>query len=95
MHKDIFYNLLKLAKPGIIIGNIINAFAGFFLASKIYSDNLNIFDLTIVLTSIIFIIASGCVFNNIYDRDIDALMDRTRNRVIIFEKISVKFFAVL
>lgn len=91
MHKDIFYNLLKLAKPGIIIGNIINAFAGFFLASKIYSDNLNIFDLTIVLTSIIFIIASGCVFNNIYDRDIDALMDRTRNRVIIFEKISVKF----
>jgi heme o synthase len=91
VQKDIFYNLLKLTKPGIIIGNIINAFAGFFLASKIYSDIFNLFDLIIILTSIIFIIASGCVFNNIYDRDIDALMERTKNRVIIFKKISVKF----
>lgn len=91
MQKEIFNNLLKLTKPGIIIGNIVNAFAGFFLASKIYSDNLNIFDLIIVLTSIIFIVASGCVFNNIYDRDIDALMDRTKDRAVIFKIISVKF----
>ncbi|MDA7705177.1 heme o synthase [Rickettsiales bacterium] len=88
---SIFYNLLILTKPGIIIGNIINVFAGFFLSSKIYSHQFNLFDLSIVIISIILIIASGCVFNNIYDRDIDKLMTRTKKRSLIFEQISIKF----
>ncbi|MFT5795479.1 MAG: protoheme IX farnesyltransferase [Ulvibacter sp.] len=84
-----FYNLLILTKPGIIVGNILNSFAGFFLASKVYSDSINFLDLTIVILSIILIIASGCVFNNIYDRDIDKLMQRTKNRPLVLGKISV------
>ena len=84
-----FYNLLILTKPGIIVGNILNSFAGFFLASKIYSNSVDLLDLTIVILSIILIIASGCVFNNIYDRDIDKLMQRTKNRPLVLGKISV------
>lgn len=86
-----FYNLLTLTKPGIIIGNVINSFAGFFLASKIYSNYINLFDFIIVIFSIILIIASGCVFNNIYDRDIDKLMNRTKNRPLVQNKISLNF----
>ena len=84
-----FYNLLILTKPGIIVGNILNSFAGFLLASKIYSNSVDLLDLTIVILSIILIIASGCVFNNIYDRDIDKLMQRTKNRPLVLGKISV------
>lgn len=91
MNKNsIFYNLLILTKPGIIFGNIINAIAGFFLASKIYSDSINFVDLAIIIASTTLIIASGCVFNNIYDRDIDKLMDRTKNRPLVLGIISIK-----
>ena len=88
---SIFYNLLILTKPGIIIGNIINSFAGFFLAAKIYQSNIDLFDLVTVILAIILIIASGCVFNNIYDRDIDGLMERTKNRPLVQNKISINF----
>tara|TARA_Y100000389_G_scaffold127775_1_gene125097 strand:- start:1480 stop:2355 length:876 start_codon:yes stop_codon:yes gene_type:complete len=87
---SIFYNLLILTKPGIIFGNIINAIAGFFLASKIYYDSINFVDLAIIIASTTLIIASGCVFNNIYDRDIDKLMDRTKNRPLVLGIISIK-----
>ncbi len=91
MNKNsIFYNLLILTKPGIIFGNIINAIAGFFLASKIYYDSINFVDLAIIIASTTLIIASGCVFNNIYDRDIDKLMDRTKNRPLVLGIISIK-----
>lgn len=90
MYKNLIRNLLTITKPGIIFGNIINSIAGFFLASKVYSYDLNFIDLTIILISITLIIASGCVFNNIYDRDIDKLMDRTKNRPLVLKTISIK-----
>lgn len=34
--------------------------------------------------------ASGCVFNNIIDRDIDAKMHRTKNRHLVDESVSVQ-----
>ena len=88
---SIFYNLLILTKPGIIIGNIINSFAGFFLAAKIYQSHIDLFDLVTVILAIILIIASDCVFNNIYDRDIYGLMERTKNRPLVQNKISINF----
>ena len=88
---SIFYNLLILTKPGIIIGNIINSFAGFFLAAKIYQSHIDLFYLVTVILAIILIIASGCVFNNIYYRDIDGLMERTKNRPLVQNKISINF----
>lgn len=69
--------LLELTKPGIIVGNLITACGGFFLASQGYID---IFVLLPMLAGIALIIASGCVTNNYYDRDIDKLMRRTQSR---------------
>ena len=71
---------LLVTKPGIIFGNLISVVGGFFLASK--GDlQLDIFLAT--LTGVSLVIASGCVFNNYIDRDIDCLMERTRNRVLV------------
>lgn len=71
---------LLVTKPGIIFGNLISVVGGFFLASK--GDlQLDIFFATLVGVSLV--IASGCVFNNYIDRDIDCLMERTRNRVLV------------
>jgi protoheme IX farnesyltransferase len=69
----------KLTKPGIIYGNDLSAIAGFFLAANGHVD-IKLFIAMILGLSLI--IASACVFNNIYDSKIDALMQRTKNRAI-------------
>jgi len=78
------FNLIKkyllLCKPGIIFGNLISVGGGFFLASK---GNV---DLSLLLATVIgvsLVIASGCVFNNCIDSDIDANMQRTQSRVMV------------
>lgn len=70
---------LNLAKPGIVFGNLISVTGGFFLASR-GDANLELFLATALGVSLV--IASGCVFNNYIDRDIDQKMERTRNRVL-------------
>jgi protoheme IX farnesyltransferase len=69
----------ELTKPGIIYGNALTAAAGFFFASAgIISWPLLVF----MLVGLSLIIASACAINNYLDRDIDALMERTKNRPI-------------
>jgi heme o synthase len=75
----------QVAKPGIVIGNLISLAGGFFLASKGRID-LMLFFYTAFGVSLI--VASGCVFNNFIDRDIDTLMERTRDRVLVKGLIS-------
>lgn len=75
-----FKKYMLLTKPGIVVGNLISVAGGFFLASK---GNI---DLTLFLCTalgVALIIASGCVFNNYIDRDIDEKMERTKNRVMV------------
>lgn len=77
--------LWSVTKPGIVMGNAITVAGGFFLAIGHYKQllSINVVGLfLLVLCGISLIIASGCVFNNYIDRDIDILMERTRNRVI-------------
>ncbi|GGM24875.1 heme o synthase [Pseudomonas asuensis] len=76
---------LLITKPGIIFGNLISVAGGFFLASK-GSIDLALFLATAVGVSLV--IASGCVFNNYIDRDIDKVMERTKNRVLVQGLIS-------
>jgi protoheme IX farnesyltransferase len=77
----------KLTKPGIIRGNLITAGAGFLLASNGYIS----FELLIItLTGITLVLASGCVFNNYLDRNIDAKMERTKKRSVVTGEISVR-----
>jgi protoheme IX farnesyltransferase len=73
-------NYLSVAKPGIIAGNLVTLAGGFFLASRGEVD----FRLLLATTlGLALVVASGCVFNNVIDRDIDGKMQRTRNRVLV------------
>lgn len=71
---------ISITKPGIIFGNLITVAGGFGLASQ---GSYNFILLLATLVGISLIIASGCVFNNIIDRDIDSLMERTKERVMV------------
>ncbi len=78
---------LQVTKPGIICGNLISVIGGFLLASKGIIDYLLFFT---TLTGVSLVIASGCVFNNYIDLDIDKIMERTKNRVLVKGLISPK-----
>lgn len=76
---------LLVTKPGIIFGNLISVIGGFLLASK---GNIDLFLMLATVTGVSLVVASGCVFNNHIDRDIDCLMERTKNRVLVRGLIS-------
>lgn len=78
--------LVSVTKPGIIFGNSIAVLGGYFLASP---HPFNILHLFWTLLGISLVIASGCVFNNVIDRDIDRLMERTKNRVLAKDELSI------
>jgi heme o synthase len=70
---------ILITKPGIILGNLVSVAGGFFLASK------GRIDIGVLLATIIgasLVVASGCVFNNCIDRNMDRKMARTRDRVL-------------
>jgi protoheme IX farnesyltransferase len=62
--------------------------AGFVLASSMQIDYIL---MLFTLISLSLIIASGCVFNNYYDRDIDTLMERTKNRPLVKKSIPLAY----
>ncbi|MBJ7221826.1 MULTISPECIES: heme o synthase [unclassified Brenneria] len=78
---------LQVTKPGIIFGNLISVIGGFLLAAQGSIDYV-LFLATLVGVSLV--VASGCVFNNVIDRDIDKKMERTKNRVLVKGLISLK-----
>ena len=71
-----YYNL---AKPRMIMTNLITAFGGFWVASKWSIDWL---DLAFMLIGSALVMGSGCVFNNVLDREHDQKMERTKKRAI-------------
>lgn len=66
-----------LTKPGIILGNAITTAAGFALASR---GNIEWGLFFITLIGLSLVIASAGIFNNYIDREMDAKMERTKNR---------------
>ncbi|OXS57282.1 protoheme IX farnesyltransferase [Cohnella sp. CIP 111063] len=80
--KSFIHVLFDTIKIGIIKSNLIAMFAGLCMA--LYVEGIPFFDKigTIVLAGIgsFLVIGSAGAFNNLYDRDIDAIMDRTKKR---------------
>lgn len=79
---------LKLTKPGIIGGNLVAAVGGVLLASQ---GNINGLLLLAVCVGTTLIVASGCVFNNVIDIDIDKLMKRTCERELVKKVVPVSY----
>ncbi|WP_219060993.1 heme o synthase [Pseudomonas sp. UMAB-08] len=80
-------HFIQITKPGIIFGNVLSVAGGFFLASKGHVD-FGLFLAAVIGTSLV--VASGCVFNNCIDRDIDVKMERTKNRVLVQGLVSLR-----
>ncbi len=78
---------ITITKPGIIIGNLVSFAAGVFLAGK--SEPLDTLEVMCATVGVALIIASGCVLNNIYDKDIDSKMRRTKKRAEAMSRINV------
>lgn len=76
-------NYLNLIKPNIVIGNAMSAIGGFFIASD---EHIHLRLLINMVIGISLIIAASCILNNIIDRDIDAVMQRTKYRILTHKK---------
>ncbi len=87
----ILSDLKSLFKIGIINSNTMTAFAGFWLAlyytDASFSNLWHILLVTLIGTA--FVIAGGCVLNNYYDRDIDPVMSRTKQRPTVTGSIQL------
>ncbi|WEK53440.1 MAG: heme o synthase [Candidatus Cohnella colombiensis] len=81
-------DLVALTKPGIIRLNLFAAFGGYWVASKWH--NFDWMLLIWMLLGSTFTMASACVFNNYYDRDLDMKMSRTSNRALPQGRLSPK-----
>lgn len=94
-------NYYSLTKSGLVYGNLITVIGGFALGAAVAMRTIEgeggVFVATLIGISLIM--ASGCVFNNVIDRDIDALMPRTKERAlvtgIILPRAAIIFAAAL
>lgn len=86
---------LEIIKPRIILGNIILIIGSFLFSSRFYFD---VFLFIFTVLGVSLVIASSCIFNNIIDVEIDAKMNRTKNRVLVkklLKPIPVYIFGII
>lgn len=80
-------DFIAVTKPGIIRSNLIAAFAGFWLASR-WDIHFGLMIMTLLGTMLVM--ASACVFNNYFDRDLDIKMERTKKRALPTGRLAPK-----
>ncbi|WP_121640740.1 heme o synthase [Virgibacillus sp. Bac330] len=81
--------LSKTIKTGIIRSNLIPMFAGFTLALYTYQISFmeKLPEVIFALLGAALVIGAAGAFNNLYDRDIDAIMERTKRRPTVTGEI--------
>lgn len=70
----------SLTKPRVTYGNVLTTAAGYLLAATGSFEAITFIAACLGTT---LVIASACVLNNVLDRDIDAIMARTRSRASV------------
>ncbi|PFO71987.1 protoheme IX farnesyltransferase [Bacillus cereus] len=84
--------LAQTVKTGIIKSNLIPMFAGLTLA--LYTYQISLFEklpeIVFALIGSILVMGAAGAFNNLYDRDIDSIMERTKNRPTVTGEIKPK-----
>ncbi|UQT52106.1 heme o synthase [Bacillus velezensis] len=90
-HRVTIKDFIILAKPGIIISNSLAALGGFWIAwlqSERTGGGPGIFAaMAVAMIGTALVMASSTVFNNFFDRGMDAKMARTRTRASVTGKI--------
>ncbi|ADU30898.1 heme o synthase [Evansella cellulosilytica] len=83
---------LGVSKTGIVKSNLITTFTGLFLAASYTGTTIFHQPLTtlLVLAGSAFVMAGACALNNYIDRDIDHLMERTKDRPSVNGELSGK-----
>ncbi len=84
---SISHSYFFLAKPGIIMGNLVTTAGAFALAS---STSWSLGLLLAVILGLSGVMGSACVLNNYIDRKADREMIRTQNRALAKGTIPVK-----
>ncbi|NVM94945.1 heme o synthase [Arthrobacter wenxiniae] len=85
----------SLAKPGVLFGNVLTAAAGFVFGSP---GRVDWAQFLAVCAGTTLVIGSACVLNNVLDRDIDSVMERTRKRATVTGSVEARnalIFSVL
>ncbi|MTT31992.1 protoheme IX farnesyltransferase [Terrilactibacillus sp. BCM23-1] len=80
--KPTLKDFITTFKMGIVNSNLITTFAGLWLGLQYTNEGFfdRLDSIIFVLLGTAFIIAGGCALNNYIDRDIDLLMERTKER---------------
>ena len=87
-------NLKQLTKMRLALSVVFSSLAGYLLAS----DNIQIQNLFLLLAGGYLIVGASNAYNQILEKDLDFLMDRTKNRPLPGKRISVNnaiFIAVI
>lgn len=83
-------DFVGISKTGIVFSNLITTFTGLWLAlhftDRSFFANLDLVVLTMLGTA--FIVTGGCALNNYIDRDIDPVMERTKERPSVTGRLS-------
>ncbi|KOY14036.1 heme o synthase [Paenibacillus xylanivorans] len=87
MKSGTWKDFIHITKPGILRTNLIAVFGGFWLASQ---WDVNYGKMLLTLLGTVLIMASSCVFNNYFDRELDLKMERTRNRSLPTGRLTPK-----
>ncbi len=87
--KSIFIDFKSITKAGLAISVVFSSIAGYLLG---FSEQ-NPFNWQVLITLVIggyCMVGASNAFNQIIEKDLDALMDRTKNRPVASGKMSIK-----
>lgn len=76
----------RLAKPGVLAGNVLTALAGYFLA--VAHQPFRVMNFAAMGIGMTLVVGGACALNNYYDRDIDKKMARTKTRPSVVGSVS-------
>ena len=83
--KTIISDLKQLTKVGLSLSVVFSSVAGYLLAA----DTINYFTLFLLALGGFFMVAASNAFNQIIEKDTDAIMKRTQNRPLPTGRMSI------
>ncbi|WP_246246547.1 heme o synthase [Paenibacillus lemnae] len=91
-YKSFSKALGETVKTGIIKSNLIAVFTGLCMALYVYDASIpgNLLSIIFSLIGSSFVIGAAGAFNNLFDRDIDAIMERTKTRPTVTGQVDTR-----